>query len=154
SNLDNFGARYYASTSGRFMSPDWALKPVSVPYASFGDPQTLNLYTYVQNSPLNRIDADGHGDENHHDDHNADASGRRPPGDCPNGPAGMECAPQPPDPGKPRETKPAISVTVEGGFGLEGKVKVGSMELKAGAAVKGEIEASSHGTKVSAKGEI
>jgi RHS repeat-associated protein len=60
SDLDNFGARYYASTTGRFMSPDWALKPVSVPYAKFGDPQTLNLYTYVENSPLNRIDADGH----------------------------------------------------------------------------------------------
>lgn len=60
SNLDNFGARYYASTMGRFMTPDWALKPASVPYANFGDPQTLNLYTYVQNSPLNRIDADGH----------------------------------------------------------------------------------------------
>jgi RHS repeat-associated protein len=60
SNLDNFGARYYASTAGRFMSPDWALKPLAVPYANFGDPQTLNLYTYVENSPLNRIDADGH----------------------------------------------------------------------------------------------
>jgi hypothetical protein len=34
----------------------------SVPYAKFGDPQTLNLYTYVENSPLNRIDADGHQD--------------------------------------------------------------------------------------------
>jgi RHS repeat-associated protein len=60
SDLDNFGARYYASTTGRFMTPDWALKPVDVPYAKFGDPQTLNLYTYVENSPLNRIDADGH----------------------------------------------------------------------------------------------
>ena len=60
SGLDNFGARYYASTTGRFMSPDWALRPIAVPYAVFGDPQTLNLYTYVENSPLNRIDADGH----------------------------------------------------------------------------------------------
>jgi RHS repeat-associated protein len=60
SGLDNFGARYYASTSGRFVTPDWALKPVSVPYAKFGDPQSLNLYSYVENSPLNRIDADGH----------------------------------------------------------------------------------------------
>ena len=61
SDLDNFGARYYASTMGRFMTPDWALKPIAVPYAKFGDPQTLNLYAYVENSPLNRIDADGHG---------------------------------------------------------------------------------------------
>jgi RHS repeat-associated protein len=62
SDLDNFGARYYASTTGRFMSPDWALKPIDVPYAKFGDPQTLNLYSYVENSPLNRVDADGHAD--------------------------------------------------------------------------------------------
>lgn len=27
SGLDNFGARYYASQFGRFMSPDWAAKP-------------------------------------------------------------------------------------------------------------------------------
>jgi len=58
--LDDFGARYYASNLGRFMSPDWAAKPVTVPYASFGDPQTLNLYSYVENGPLNRVDADGH----------------------------------------------------------------------------------------------
>jgi RHS repeat-associated protein len=62
SGLDNFGARYDSSSLGRFMTPDWSLKPTSVPYASFGDPQTLNLYTYVENSPLNRIDADGHDD--------------------------------------------------------------------------------------------
>ena len=31
-----------------------------MPYAVFGDPQSLNLYTYVENAPLNRIDADGH----------------------------------------------------------------------------------------------
>ncbi len=60
SGLDNFGARYYASNLGRFMSPDWDAKPTAVPYASFGDPQTLNLYAYVENAPLNRVDADGH----------------------------------------------------------------------------------------------
>jgi soluble lytic murein transglycosylase-like protein len=42
------------------MTPDWDAKPTSVPYASFGDPQTLNLYSYVENGPLNRVDADGH----------------------------------------------------------------------------------------------
>jgi hypothetical protein len=41
-----FGARYYASTMGGFMSPDWAAKATAVPYAVFGDPQTLNLYSY------------------------------------------------------------------------------------------------------------
>src|SRR5579862_3325188 len=61
SGLDNFGARYFTSNLGRFMTPDWALRPTAVPYATFGDPQTLNLYTYVENEPLNRVDADGHG---------------------------------------------------------------------------------------------
>ncbi len=60
SGLDDIGARYYASNLGRFMSPDWDAKPTAVPYASFGDPQTLNLYSYVENAPLNRMDADGH----------------------------------------------------------------------------------------------
>jgi RHS repeat-associated protein len=59
-NLDYFGARYYSNTVGRFMSPDWAAKPTTVPYAKFGDPQSLNLYSYTENGPVNRIDADGH----------------------------------------------------------------------------------------------
>jgi RHS repeat-associated protein len=62
SGLDNFGARYDSSALGRFMTPDWAAKPVTVPYAKFGDPQTLNLYSYVENGPVNKADADGHGD--------------------------------------------------------------------------------------------
>ncbi|MGH9566248.1 MAG: RHS repeat-associated core domain-containing protein, partial [Candidatus Angelobacter sp.] len=60
SQLDYFGARYYSNVMGRFMSPDWAAKPVTVPYAEFGDPQSLNLYGFVGNSPVNRVDADGH----------------------------------------------------------------------------------------------
>jgi RHS repeat-associated protein len=59
-NLDQFGARYYTSSIGRFMTPDWAARPTSVPYAVFGDPQSLNLYTYVRNDPVSRADADGH----------------------------------------------------------------------------------------------
>lgn len=59
-NLDYFGARYYSNTIGRFMSPDWAAKPVTVPYAKFGDPQSLNLYSYTENGPINAIDVDGH----------------------------------------------------------------------------------------------
>ncbi|MHB8756226.1 MAG: RHS repeat protein [Candidatus Acidiferrales bacterium] len=39
SNLDYFGARYYSSSMGRFLSPDWAAKATAVPYANFGDPQ-------------------------------------------------------------------------------------------------------------------
>jgi len=60
SGLDNFGARYHASSLGRFMTPDWAEKPIDVPYANFGNPQSLNLYSYVQNNPTTVGDADGH----------------------------------------------------------------------------------------------
>jgi len=60
SGLDYFGARYYASTMGRFMSPDWAAKPYPVPYSKLDNPQTLNLYAYVGNNPMNRFDPDGH----------------------------------------------------------------------------------------------
>ncbi|HWR35439.1 MAG TPA: RHS repeat-associated core domain-containing protein, partial [Clostridia bacterium] len=58
--LDYFGARYYASNMGRWMSPDWAAKPVAVPYADLIDPQSLNLYAYVRNSPVTKNDPDGH----------------------------------------------------------------------------------------------
>ena len=60
SGNDYFGARYYSSAMGRFMSPDWSAKAEPVPYAKLGDPQSLNLYAYVYNSPLTRVDADGH----------------------------------------------------------------------------------------------
>jgi RHS repeat-associated protein len=60
SNLDNFGARYNASNLGRFMTPDGAARPTAVPYAVFGDPQSLNLYGYVRNDPVSRADLDGH----------------------------------------------------------------------------------------------
>ncbi|MFI5176216.1 MAG: RHS repeat-associated core domain-containing protein [Terriglobia bacterium] len=60
SNLDYFGARYYGSSLGRFMTPDWSAKTTAVPYAVFGDPQTLNLYNYVRSNPLSMTDADGH----------------------------------------------------------------------------------------------
>jgi RHS repeat-associated protein len=60
SGLDYFGARYYASNMGRWMSPDWADKPEAVPYSSLDNPQSLNLYGYVLNNPLSHADADGH----------------------------------------------------------------------------------------------
>jgi RHS repeat-associated protein len=60
SGLDNFGARYFTSSMGRFMTPDWSARPTTVPYATFGDPQSLNLYGYVRNDPVSRADADGH----------------------------------------------------------------------------------------------
>jgi RHS repeat-associated protein len=63
SQLDYFGARSYSNAFGRFLTPDWAAKPAAVPYADFGDPQSLNLYGYVRNNPIMRFDLDGHQDD-------------------------------------------------------------------------------------------
>jgi RHS repeat-associated protein len=52
SGLDNFGARYDASSMGRFMSPD----PLG---GSLATPQSLNRYTYVLNNPLRYTDPTG-----------------------------------------------------------------------------------------------
>ncbi|MEI9967762.1 MAG: RHS repeat-associated core domain-containing protein [Terracidiphilus sp.] len=60
SGNDYFGARYFGSSMGRFMSPDWSAKVAPIPYAKLGDPQSLNLYAYVGNNPLSRFDPDGH----------------------------------------------------------------------------------------------
>src|SRR5271170_6151286 len=62
SGNDYFGARYYASTMGRWTSPDWSESPTSIPYASLPYPQSLNLYSYVQNNPLSKTDPNGHCD--------------------------------------------------------------------------------------------
>ena len=60
SDLDYFGARYYASSMGRYMSPDWSAKAEPVPYSKLDNPQSLNLYGYVLNNPLSSFDTDGH----------------------------------------------------------------------------------------------
>ena len=52
SGNDYFEARYYGSSSGRFMSPD----PLG---GHQEDPQTLNKYSYVRNNPLNLTDPTG-----------------------------------------------------------------------------------------------
>jgi RHS repeat-associated protein len=54
SGLDNFDFRYYSSSLGRFMKPDEAL------LWDRGDPQSLNLYSYVENNPVSNTDPDGH----------------------------------------------------------------------------------------------
>jgi RHS repeat-associated protein len=41
---DDFGARYYTSRLGRWLSADWSAVPAPVPYANLTNPQTLNLY--------------------------------------------------------------------------------------------------------------
>jgi RHS repeat-associated protein len=60
SGNDYFGARYYSSTVGRFLSPDWSGKVEPVPYAKLDNPQSLNLYAYVMNRPVSDSDPDGH----------------------------------------------------------------------------------------------
>jgi RHS repeat-associated protein len=58
--LDYFGARYYSNGLGRFVTPDWAAKAATVPYADLKDPQSLNLFSYVRNRPTVMADPDGH----------------------------------------------------------------------------------------------
>jgi RHS repeat-associated protein len=62
SGNDYFGARYFESSMGRFLSPDpllvQMLKPRSF-LAHIGNPQTWNKYAYVLNNPLIAIDPDG-----------------------------------------------------------------------------------------------
>jgi RHS repeat-associated protein len=64
SGNDYYFARYYSSSMGRFMSPDWSAKVEPVPYAKLDNPQSLNLYAYVMNNPMTRFDPDGHGCNN------------------------------------------------------------------------------------------
>ena len=52
SGLYQFGARYYDPNVGRFISPD----PL---FGSPDDPQSLNPYSYVLNSPVNFVDPTG-----------------------------------------------------------------------------------------------
>jgi|HubBroStandDraft_6_1064221.scaffolds.fasta_scaffold119022_3 RHS repeat-associated protein len=54
SGLDNFGARYNASTMGRFMTPDPLLNS-----GRPGNPQSWNRYAYVLNNPLKFTDPTG-----------------------------------------------------------------------------------------------
>jgi RHS repeat-associated protein len=60
SGLDFFGARYFSGAQGRFITPDWSEKIEAIPYANLKNPQSLNLYIYVLNSPLSWKDVDGH----------------------------------------------------------------------------------------------
>jgi RHS repeat-associated protein len=66
SGNDYFGARYYESGLGRWISPDWSPSPTVLQYANANDPQSVNLYGYVKNNPVGRADADGHWDPPQH----------------------------------------------------------------------------------------
>ena len=59
-NNDDFGARYYSSRLGRWLSADWSAAPAPVPYANLTNPQTLNLYAMVSDNPESFADLDGH----------------------------------------------------------------------------------------------
>jgi RHS repeat-associated protein len=60
SGNDYFGARYFGSSMGRFMSPDWSDDPDPVPFGDLENPQSLNLYAFAGNNPLSAVDEDGH----------------------------------------------------------------------------------------------
>ncbi len=53
--LDYFGARYYASNMGRFMTPD----PIMIMKQKLRDPQQWNMYSYTRNNPLRFMDPTG-----------------------------------------------------------------------------------------------
>jgi RHS repeat-associated protein len=53
--LDYAVNRHYDSKQGRFTQPD----PLGLSSASLADPQSLNMYSYVGNDPMNRVDPDG-----------------------------------------------------------------------------------------------
>jgi RHS repeat-associated protein len=68
SGLDMFGARYYGSSLGRFMTAD---RPFEDQHAR--SPQSWNLYSYARNNPLRYTDATGNAcvqgsDGNYRDD--------------------------------------------------------------------------------------
>ncbi len=58
-NLDNAKARTFNHNKGRFMQPD----PLSLGAADATNPQSLNLYSYVQNDPMNFVDPTGLNEE-------------------------------------------------------------------------------------------
>jgi RHS repeat-associated protein len=53
--LDYAVNRHYDPRQGRFTQPD----PLGMGAASLADPQSLNMYSYVGNDPVNRVDPDG-----------------------------------------------------------------------------------------------
>ena len=173
SGNDDFGARFYASRYGRFLSVDWSAVPAPVPYANLTNPQTLNLFSFVADNPETFADLDGHqlaGPWNHP----WEAFGepvqpyprisdlQLPGGEAPaweeatvaTEVSEAQTAQRNQAPAQQPPQEPLISGSVEGGAGFEYKAKLGEGIGKIGAAIKGELEVSPNGTKVSAKAEI
>jgi len=73
-DIDDFGARFYHYDMARFYSPDWSATVEPVPYAKLENPQSLNLYAYVDNNPTTLRDPDGHFEGA------PDGNGEEPPG--------------------------------------------------------------------------
>ena len=65
--LDYYFARYYVAGLGRFSAADYqemgftSVSPRALPFSSRLVPQSLNLFSYVLNNPLNIEDTNGHG---------------------------------------------------------------------------------------------
>lgn len=62
--LNYYGARYYDSATGRFISPDPLLLRMDQIAEEeknefLSDPQNLNAYTYAKNNPVKYVDPDG-----------------------------------------------------------------------------------------------
>ena len=143
-NLDYFGARYYNSAMARWMSPDWADKPTAVPYAQFGNPQSLNLYGYVTDNPVSRQDGDGHLEE-------APATGGD--GENPQAPQPKDTKPQPkpqPPAGTARQQASGNAITKPSqftydpnktgfGFGVQGGADAVGGVGQAGVALTGSV---------------
>lgn len=161
--LDYFGARYYASPLGRFMTPDWSATPVPIPYGILSNPQTLNLYALLSNNPLDSIDIDGHQtDKDTHTSSNGSTVGQvlcSAPDDCD--------PPEYVDDGSPNlfaEWGNVIEVSGFAGLGIGGSFQAGTVEYTAEAAVgvEGTIGLGGgnkelkvdYGTKLGADGKI
>ena len=52
--LDYFGARYFSSAQGRFLTPDNSFADRDA-----SDPQSWNIYAYTRNNPLRYVDRNG-----------------------------------------------------------------------------------------------
>jgi RHS repeat-associated protein len=153
SGNDYFGARYYASTMGRFMSPDWSVKQDPVPYAKLDNPQSLNLYAYVLNNPMTGRDPDGHvcwfgigntcvPTQKPSPPPTPDPAHVRPPNDHRVGPATGSSTPQTASKPKGLTIGAGISGNADAGVGVAGAEANGGYYKVASVNTKGQVQVS------------